>query len=262
MRSAWKVVSNRSRRCPTRCTDPVWTKQKRNSGTRRATAAHTAPAHHSIECASPHADQLSPHAIAAEWCAPAEAVRTGASTRLVYGCNEPHTCGRTSYGSKLLIHSMKCTTVQFNCQTHTHGSFCRGGGGGGGGRRFRRAGRKAEVYNCAVMAQRRTPALLHATRGRHHTCIAHTCIVPASPAPASSSVMRNSRSNGAAPPHRVSPQVTLHAGHTSNLRRRTASARHLTSNTCIAHTCIVQNQHGSIAHTCIAQQHRPTPGIR
>ena len=261
MRSAWKVVSRTDQ-------DGARPGARIQSGpSKKEIRVHAAPLpptprrHHSIECASPHADQLSPPRDCGRVVRPCR-LCTGASTRLVYGCNEPHTCGRTSYGSKLLIHSMKCTTVQFNCQTHTHGSFCRGGGGGGGGRRFRRAGRKAEVYNCAAMAQRRTPALLHATRGRHHTCIAHTCIVPASPAPASSSVMRNSRSNGVAAASCLATGHTACWTHTSNLRRRTASARHLTSNTCIAHTCIVQNQHGSIAHTCIAQQHRPTPGIR
>ena len=32
VRSAWKVVSNRTRRCPTRCTDPVWTKPRGQGG--------------------------------------------------------------------------------------------------------------------------------------------------------------------------------------------------------------------------------------
>jgi len=36
--SAWKVVSNRTRRCPTQCTDPVWTKPRGEGG--RPTATH------------------------------------------------------------------------------------------------------------------------------------------------------------------------------------------------------------------------------
>ena len=38
VRSAWKVAPSRTRRCPTRCTDPVWTKQRGQGG--RPTATH------------------------------------------------------------------------------------------------------------------------------------------------------------------------------------------------------------------------------
>jgi len=49
VRSAWKVAPSRTRRCPTRCADPVWTKPRGKGG--RPTATH----HHGYRHCTPQA---------------------------------------------------------------------------------------------------------------------------------------------------------------------------------------------------------------
>ena len=66
MRSAWKVVSNRTsdrtRRCPTRCADPVWTKQRgtRPGGAGRPTATHHHGYRHLVASLPPRDERSSP----------------------------------------------------------------------------------------------------------------------------------------------------------------------------------------------------------
>ena len=66
MRSAWKVVSNRTsdrtRRCPTRCADPVWTKQRgtRPGGAGRPTATHHHGCRHLVASLPPRDERSSP----------------------------------------------------------------------------------------------------------------------------------------------------------------------------------------------------------